>query len=275
MRIGLIGCGRVGQTIFHILKKSHNIIGAYDINKKREKSALKLLGIKKNPTYGQLISRCDAIFIATPDDEILKAYIKMYDRLSGTKYVFHFSAILPADLLPKKNNIHRASVHPFATFPKIAVQTRRQHLVLSIEGDRAAVNKARSIFSPKYFTLKRLRKEDKDLYHLIGVFSSNLFAGLVASVYDIAKQAGWKEKELKQLVHPLITETLRNIEKYGPEDSLTGPLRRGDVATIQKHLKTLKRNKRLLKIYKELSLYIIENLTSGYKKSELRKLLEQ
>ena len=275
MRIGLIGCGRVGQTIFHILKKSHKIIGVYDIIKKREKSALKLLGIKKNPTYGQLISWCDAIFIATPDDEILKAYLEMYDRLSGTKYIFHFSAILPADLLPKKKNIHRASVHPFATFPKIAIQIRRQHLVLSIEGDHAAINKARSIFSPKYFTLKRLRKRDKDFYHLIGVFSSNLLVGLVASINDIAKKTGWKEKELKELVHPLITETLRNIEKYGPEDSLTGPLRRGDIVTVQRHLKALKRNKRLSRIYKELSLYIVENLTSGNKKSELRKLLEQ
>lgn len=275
MRIGLVGCGRVGVTIFHILKKRHKVVGVYDINKKKEKAAIRLLGIKKNPTYKELITQCEALFLATPDDAITKAYEKMYEYLCGTKYVFHFSGILPAELLPKKRNIHRASVHPFATFPEITVMSAHQHFILSIEGDPKALKTARTIFSPRYFTLKRLRRQNKTLYHLIGVFSSNLLVGLVASIYEIADKMGWKEKELRQLVFPVIAETLNNIEQYGLKSSLSGPLHRGDIDTIKKHLKALKKNKRLSQIYKELSLYIVQNLTPGSKNRRLKKLLEE
>lgn len=274
MRIGLIGCGRVGVTIFRILKQRHKIIGVYDINKKNERRAIRLLGVRRNPPYRELIEQCEAIFIATPDDALVKAYEKMYDYLSGTKYVLHFSGILPADVLSKKKNVQRASVHPFATFPEIAIRARKRPFILSIEGDRAAIDKAKSIFGPKHFTLKRLRKKDKTHYHLIGVFSSNLLVGLLAAIYEITQKLKWKEDEIHQLVYPIIAQTLQNIEQYGLKRSLSGPIPRGDIETIKKHLKALKKDKRLSKIYRELSLNIVENLTSGSKKGKLKKLLD-
>jgi predicted short-subunit dehydrogenase-like oxidoreductase (DUF2520 family) len=56
---------------------------------------------------------------------------------------------------------------------------------------------------------------------------------------------------------------------------LSGPIPRGDIETIEKHLKALKKDKRLLKIYRELSLFIVENLTSGSKNRRLKKILEE
>lgn len=275
MRIGLIGCGRVGVTIFIILKKRHNVVGVYDINKKHEHIAIRLLGLRKNPSYRELIERCEVLFLATPDDALVKAYKNMYDYLSGPKYVLHFSGIMPADILPKKKNIYRASVHPFATFPEIAIQARKQPFVLSIEGDRAAVNMTRRIFTSKHFTLKRLRKQDKTFYHLIGVFSSNLLVGLLAAISDIARKVNWKEDEIRQLVYPIIEETMKNIKKHGLRHSLSGPLSRGDVKTVKTHLDALRKNKNLLKIYKEISLYITESLISEHKRRKLKKILDQ
>ena len=275
MRIGLIGCGRVGVTIFHILKKRHKVVGVYDIDKKNEQTAIRLLGIKKNPPYKELIEQCEVIFLATPDDALTKAYKKMYAHLSGTKYVLHFSGILSADTLVPKKKVYRASAHPFATFPEIMIQAKSRPFVLSIEGDRAAVSKARSIFSPKHFTLKRLRKKDKVLYHLIGVFASNLLVGLLAATYQIAKKLKWKEDDIHQIVFPIIEETLGNIKKHGIRNSLSGPLSRGDIKTVQTHLKTLKKDKQLLSIYKEISLYLTQNFTSRSKRRKLTKLLER
>jgi len=275
MRIGLIGCGRVGVTIFYLLKKHNTIVGVYDTDDKKERKAVKVLGIRNNSNYSEMIIRSDALFIATPDDTVLEAYKKMYRYLKETKLVFHFSGILPAKILSKKRNVFRASIHPFATFPEIMIPPARKHLFMSVEGDREAMMGARAIFHPEYFTLKRLKKEDKVFYHLIGVFSSNLLVGLVASIYDIVQKINWKEKDIDQLVYPIIEETLRNIKKHGLRKSLSGPLQRGDVETIKKHLKTLRQHKQLLRIYKELSLYIVQNLTPGSKKRRLRKLLSE
>ena len=275
MRIGLIGCGRVGVTVFYLLGKHNRIVGLHDKDENKEREALKILGIRNNPHYRELIMQSDALFIATPDDAILKAYEKMYSYLKENKLVFHFSGILPAEILPKKSNVSRASVHPFASFPKVVIPPKRKHLFISVEGDRQAIKGARDIFHPRYFTLKRLRREDKVFYHLIGVFSSNLLVGLIASIYAMAEKINWKEKDIQQLVYPLIEETLHNTKKHGLKESLSGPLRRGDVETVKKHLKTLKQHKQLLRIYKELSLYILQHLAPDKTNRTLTKLLSE
>lgn len=273
MRIGLVGCGRAGVTILYMLRTHNKLVGVYDSNLRKQKNAIQSLRIMHNPNYAELISQSEAIFIATPDDVIVRAYKKMQSYLNGRKYVFHFSGILPADVLPKKRNVFRASIHPFATFPRIAIPPSRKHLFLSIEGDPQAVERARAIFNSGIFKLRSIRKKDKPLYHLVGVFSSNLLVGFVAAIYESANLIGWREEDLKRLVIPMVAETLNNIKKYGVKDSLSGPLRRGDVKTIEKHLRVLKKNKRLMRIYKDLSLYIVQNLTTGRKKSVLIRLL--
>jgi len=275
MRIGLIGCGRVGVTIFSILRTRNRIVGVYDSNARKQKTAVRSLRIRRNHTYEELISQSEVLFIATPDDAIIRAYHKMQPSLKGRKYVFHFSGILPADTLSKKKNVFRASIHPFATFPRIMIAPRKKHFFLSVEGDPQAIKCAHAIFNSQHFTLKSIRKKDKPLYHLIGVFSSNLLVGLVGATYQSANMMGWREKDIRHLIFPIITETLNNIEEYGLKESLSGPLRRGDVRTIEEHLKALQKNKYLLRVYKSLSAYIMHAIISGEKNPKLKKLFNQ
>jgi predicted short-subunit dehydrogenase-like oxidoreductase (DUF2520 family) len=275
MRIALIGCGRVGVTIFYLLKrnKKNTIVGVYDTDKRQEKAAIKMLRIKHNPRYREIIEQSEALFIATPDDAILKAYRKMRKYLWRNKCIFHFSGLLPADILPAAKGIYRASVHPFATFPKIIVPPKRQRFFLSLEGDPRAVKNACAIFHSKYFAIKRIEKETKTFYHLIGVFSSNLLVGLIASIHDIAAKCGWKAKDIRQLVYPILEETLNNIKEYGIRESLSGPLQRGDTGAIGEHLHVLQNDKDLLNVYKTLSRVIINNALPGKRRNKWRKML--
>ncbi|MDH4209914.1 MAG: DUF2520 domain-containing protein [candidate division WOR-3 bacterium] len=273
MRIGLIGCGRVGVSITRLLKYNNQIVGMYDRNKGKQRQAVKLLNITNNPDYWKLIDQSEVLLIATPDDIIPQVCKKMIKSITGTKYVFHFSGSLPADIIPKKKNIHRASVHPFATFPKKPAAAGRQHFFLSIEGDPQAIRVARMIFHERHFTLRKIKKENKPIYHLIGVFSSNLLVGLVASINELAAKIGWRRQELEQMIIPMIEETTTNIKILGVQNSLSGPLRRGDVEVIRKHLRALRKDKNLLEIYKALSRTIVDTLIEGKQKRELKKLL--
>jgi predicted short-subunit dehydrogenase-like oxidoreductase (DUF2520 family) len=273
MQIGLIGCGRVGVTLFYLLKRNNRVIGVYDINRRNQNKAAQLLGIKNNPRYNDIINRCQALFLATPDDTICLAYERASKHIRGRKFVYHFSGLLPSDIIPKTKNVSRASVHPFATFPRIVIPPRRKYLI-SIEGDGSAVKAASDIFRPKYFTLRQIKKEQKIIYHLAGVFSSNLLVGLISSTYELARKLNWQEADIHQLIFPIIDETLINIKKHGLESALSGPLQRGDVDTIKKHLKALKKNKRLSNIYRDLSIYILQNITPDNKNRQLKKLLD-
>lgn len=277
MRIALIGCGRVGVTIFYLLSKNKNntIIGVYDIDKKQEKSAIRMLRMERNPRYREMIEKSEALFIATPDDAILKAYRKMRKHLQGNKSIFHFSGILPAHILPAAKGIYRASVHPFAAFPRIIIPPKRKRFYMSLEGDPIAMTNARAIFHSKYFVIRKIKKETKILYHLIGVFSSNLLVGLIASINDMSTKLGWKSKEIRQLIYPILEETLHNIKEYGVRESLSGPIQRGDAEVIKQHIKALKNHKRLMSIYNALSLYILQELRPRNKNRDLKKLFSK
>ncbi len=275
MNIGLIGCGKVGTTIFYLLKKNNHIIGVYDINKKNEKRAVKLLRIKRNLTLDELCIKSQALFFATPDDQILAAYKKTIPFIKGKKYIFHFSGLLPAGIFPKSKNTYRASVHPFATFPKISIPATRKKYILFVEGDTRAANIAKRIFIKKYFIINKIRKEQKIYHHLIGVFSSNLMVGLISAIYEMTKSTHWSKKEINNVIMPIIKETLNNIEINGIKSALSGPVERGDIKIIKKHLNILKNNKNLLNIYKTLSRAILENVVKNGKKKEIEKLLNQ
>ncbi len=272
MKIGLIGCGKVGTTLFYLLKKKNHIVGVYDRNKKNKKRALRLLSIKKNPSLEKLCMTSEALFFATPDDQITKAYGKVEPYITSKKYIYHFSGLLRSDIFPKSKGVFRGSVHPFATFPKINILPRRKYIVF-IEGDNGALKAAKKIFPKKYFALKMLNKKEKEIYHLVGVFSSNFIVGLMSATQELAKQLKWGTKEIEDYISPIIEETLRNIESYGIKNALSGPLERGDIEVVKTHLKALSKNKNLQNIYKTLSLNILKNIVKGKKKQRIEKIL--
>ena len=66
---------------------------------------------------------------------------------------------------------------------------------------------------------------------------------------------------------------MNNIKKYGMRNALSGPIQRGDIEIIRKHLQALRKNKDLCATYKILSLNIINNVSK--KKKEIEKLLKK
>jgi predicted short-subunit dehydrogenase-like oxidoreductase (DUF2520 family) len=99
--------------------------------------------------------------------------------------------------------------------------------------------------------------------------------GLISAIYEMAKSTHWNNKKIDDVIMPIIKETLNNIEINGIKSALSGPLGRGDIKIIKKHLKTLKKNKNLLNIYKTLSQAILENVVKNGKKKEIEKLLKK
>jgi predicted short-subunit dehydrogenase-like oxidoreductase (DUF2520 family) len=273
VKIGLIGCGKVGTTLFYLLKKNNQITGVYDINKKNQRRTAKLLHIKKNPSLEELCIRSEALFFATPDDQIIKVYKKAKSFIKKNTYIYHLSGLLSSKIFPKSRYVYRASVHPFATFSKIKIPPTRNKYFIFVEGDRAALMVARKIFRKKYFMLKNISRQNKTFYHLLGVFSSNFLVGLMAANKELAKKIGWQEKDLLNITSPIILETLINIVNNGIVRALSGPLERGDIETIKKHLNILKKDKNLLNIYKSMSSYILKNLPRVEKRKEIEKLL--
>lgn len=85
-----------------------------------------------------------------------------------------------------------------------------------------------------------IRKKDKAAYHAWGTFASPLFTALLATTEQVAAAAGVGREAAKRRMIPILQQTLENYAALDAASAFSGPIVRGDVDTVKRHLKVLK-----------------------------------
>ena len=185
----------------------------------------------------------DIIWITVPDDAIagIASLLAPSQKWDG-KLVFHSSGALSSDeLAPLRDRGARvASVHPMMTFVRGAV-AEMAGVAFALEGDAAAVRAAKSIVKDLGGNPFVIDKQNKVLYHVFGSFASPLIIALMASMEHVARAAGIRQGEIKRVMSPLLQQTMRNYLMQDAASAFSGPLVRGDVATVRRHLAELRK----------------------------------
>lgn len=208
-----------------------------------------LLRLGRGPITG------DIVWITVPDDAIGKVAHSLSQ--SGDwkgRTVFHSSGALTSDELGPLRDIGArvASVHPMMTFVRGEVPGMTG-VAFALEGDAAAVRAARAIVNRlggKPFVIK---KERKVLYHAFGSFASPLVIALMATMERVAREAGVPKQDIKRVMEPLLQQTLLNYLKRDAASAFSGPLVRGDVATVRRHLAVLEKLPEVREVYVALA----------------------
>ena len=78
------------------------------------------------------------------------------------------------------------------------------------------------------------------LYHVAAVMASNYQAALVDAALELMESADVPRVEALSALSPLIAQTMSNILQMGTDAALTGPIRRGDLGTVQRHVNALR-----------------------------------
>jgi predicted short-subunit dehydrogenase-like oxidoreductase (DUF2520 family) len=128
----------------------------------------------------------------------------------------------------------------------------------TVEGDEGALSIVRKIVEDLGGIVLEIAEGKKTLYHAAAVAASNYLVTLIHLALELDQAAGLgSDTSLKALL-PLIRGTLDNIEKKGIPDALTGPIARGDVATVSAHLTAMEKDTPgLLPLYQCLGLYTV------------------
>jgi predicted short-subunit dehydrogenase-like oxidoreductase (DUF2520 family) len=84
-------------------------------------------------------------------------------------------------------------------------------------------------------------KLDLAAYHAAAGLVANGSAALAAAGAELLKAAGCPPAELGRVLGPLLRSVAQNVEALGLPGALTGPIRRGDRATVQRHLAAIAR----------------------------------
>jgi len=244
LKFAIIGAGMVGTAIGFLLKKAgHPITAVADLSAAHLKRAKSYTGAAGFQHPAQAADLADCLLITTPDDRIgsVCAQIVTETSVRGKK-VFHMSGAGGLDLLDSaaRAGASVASIHPLQSFSSIdsAIQNIPGSyfgVTASAGAKKLSADIVRDLGGiPIYITPKQ-----KPLYHAAACIASNYLVSLMSVVEAIYLSIGFSEKDARKAYLPLVYGSLKNIEKQGCHNALTGPIARGDTGTIQKHIEAM------------------------------------
>jgi predicted short-subunit dehydrogenase-like oxidoreductase (DUF2520 family) len=217
----------------------------------------------------------EVIWFCVPDAEIARAARALADKIEWKgRVTLHSSGALTSDELTvlRARGAAVASAHPLMTF----VRGSRPPLAgvpFAIEGDAAALRVARRVIKDLGASAHAVRKEDKAVYHAWGTFASPLFTALLATTEQVASAAGVKRKDARRRMLPILRQTLENYAALGAPDGFSGPIVRGDIETVRRHLQVLRALPEAREVYLALARAALKNLPAK-NKNALSKLLD-
>jgi len=201
-------------------------------------------------TAGSAALDATLLWFCVPDREIRGAACVLADRLVARaaqnvkiRFALHSSGALSSRELAllRTAGAKVASVHPLMTF----VAGARPSLTgvpFAVEGDAAATRVASRIvrqLGGESFALPASRKA---AYHTWATMTSPLLLAYLVTLEEAARAAGLSRQAARRASLPIIRQTLANYSRLGPARSFSGPLVRGDAATVAKHLAALKKH---------------------------------
>ncbi len=245
-KIALIGPGRIGQTVARLLcEAGHEIVAVISRDQHRAVTAARFIGSPGTGTT-DLARAWDAelVLIALPDDYIAKMASALRKRkaLSPKAVLVHFSGLHSADILldgdTKPNKA--LALHPLQTFADSVVGVRSlPGSPVSVEGTSGTLELGEALVKEMGGIPVPISKEQKPLYHAAACVASNYMVALLATAGQMMQACGFDEQQAQSLLLPILKGTANNLATLGPTNALTGPIARGDVRTIEKHLQAL------------------------------------
>jgi len=266
-KIVVIGAGKLAYSLSSALVKSgYNVQSIVSRKLNSAKSLAKQFSI---PQYSNSLKNIPAevnvFFLTVPDGEIKK----VADALSEIKKNFvgslciHFSGVENISALKAlaKKGCATGSLHLIRPFPS--------KNIVDIKNSPASIET--ESMQSKTFLLQLCRKlklkshtinsEEKVFHHIAAVHSSNFLVGNLFNAFSLISS---KSKYPQSILKKTTQSALDNVFKLSPAKALSGPIDRGDVYTIKKHIETLDSKIRQAKNKGQLNLlkrnYIIQSM---------------
>ncbi|HEY5176062.1 MAG TPA: Rossmann-like and DUF2520 domain-containing protein [Terriglobales bacterium] len=266
LTVSIVGPGNLGTALALTLPSAGCVVKFIAARAKsvtsRETTGLARRVKARLITLGKEPLDSDLVWITVPDDAIAATALRLAPTQEWQgKIVFHSSGALTSDELAplREQGAKVASVHPGMTFVR-GPAPQMLGVAFAVEGDPAATRVAKRIVEAWGGTTYTINKRNKVLYHAFGSFASPLVIALMASLERVAKAAGIKPDDIKTMMVPLLWQTLRNYLQHDAASAFSGPLARGDVATVRRHLEELKAVPEARAVYVALARSAVMNL---------------
>jgi predicted short-subunit dehydrogenase-like oxidoreductase (DUF2520 family) len=246
-RVAIVGAGKVGSVLGRILADNGaRIECVVSRTLASARRAGRFLGCRNVTTSLNAIPpTVNLVYLTVPHaavEEVARG-LAGCDQLKFRRMaVCHASGMLTAAALEpvRVRGALVFSFHPLQTFPRdfhpkdILLSARG--IYYGIDGIPAAQRKARALARALEGTVIEIPPAMRELYHAACVVASNHVTTVLAVVEEMYAAFGGKPRGFARVFMPIVSATLGNIARTSPAAALSGPVARGGVDTVARHL---------------------------------------
>ncbi len=240
----IVGAGRVGTALACGFRSvGAPILGIWSRSRESARDASGASGVACYAAAPpDVLLDCDCIILAVSDGAIQKTAQLLVDTgLVGKKHVLlHCSGSLSAAQAFGKVTKEVFAVGTFHPLRAISKGTKDwSSTVFGIEGDAGATEVGTRLAKSLGGSAMPLKSEQMAAYHAGASMASNLVAALLSVACDSLTEAGLERTQALGALASLAASGVEQIKTNGLPGGLTGPIRRGDVETVERHLGSL------------------------------------
>ena len=257
----LLGSGNLASQIGPALVDSKvKVVQVYSRRITNARKLAKRLGCPATNKLTFLVTDADLYLFAISDGAIQKTAEKLIHHLPPKgNYIFAHTSGATPQLVFKGLVKNYGVFYPLQTFSKNR-PADFSTIPFCIDGNKKTVKTKLTQLAKKLSpTVSLITDEQRADLHVAAVFVNNFTNAL----FGVGKEILDEKNIPFELLTPLILETAKKVQEDPPKKMQTGPARRGDQETIQRHLRLLNNNFTFQKIYQQLSELIIQQTESS------------
>lgn len=239
--VAIVGAGAMGRALgLRLAESGYPVRGVVSRSRSSAEALARVVGapvasdrLSDLPTDAPLVALC------VPDDQLadLAETLTGVPRSWHGSVVLHTSGAVPASVLDplRTEGARTLSFHPLQTVTRDADGSTLDGVTAGIEGEPRGVAAGIELAAGLGMRYLVVSADAKPRYHLAAAMASNLLVTLMAMVQEVLASIDIDRDEAMSILEPLLRGTLDNLVAASPEEALTGPVARGDLATLRSH----------------------------------------
>lgn len=262
--LSIVGSGVLGTALGTILRQRGapvEMVAGRDPG--RVAQAAYRIGCSAATSVEEAAQAARWVLIAVPDDVVPQVAARIAtawrDQLPELGAVVHTSGALGVHALDSLVGLDVGTgvCHPLQSMMNVdAALEWLPRSCFGISGQGRGRDVARNIATHISGSFVQVDDKLRPLYHAGACVASNYLTVLLeAAASMLVEGAGLTWDEALQALTPLVDGTLHNVRRWGARAALTGPVARGDVGTVVRHLEAMTRREvpaRWLRLYRTL-----------------------
>jgi len=230
MKVVIIGAGKVGRALARAARRvGHEVT---------------LRPARKGPPRRKI--HADLWLLAVRDGQLAAWAERLGDAacVADDTAVVHLAGALAPDVLAPiqtagSRRVSIGQMHPMISFASATRAPELEGGHALVAGDASAVRLASRFAKSVGLVPRKWPDVDRALYHAAGAVLANGATALAAVAAETLEAAGAPPEDIGAVLGPLLRTVADNVERLGLPHALTGPIRRGDAATVGKHLRQM------------------------------------